>query len=152
MEQTGGVQFQSISSEKEGMELLNKLVGMAHPDSVFSKPISIDNYTLITTSEYGAGLGFGFGMGSGPVNSQGQPESSPQAAQAAIPADQMTASGGGGGGGGFSMGRPVAVISVGPDGVRVEPVVDATKIGLAAISMLVSMAFALTRMRRRSRR
>jgi uncharacterized spore protein YtfJ len=151
MEQTGGVQFQGISSEKEGMELLNKLVDMAHPDSVFSKPLTVDNYTLITTSEYGAGLGFGFGTGYGPVNSQGQPESSSQTGQAAIPADQTTG-GSGGGGGGFSMGRPVAVISVGPDGVRVEPVVDATKIGLAAISMLVSMAFALTRMRRRSRR
>ena len=32
------------------------------------------------------------------------------------------------------LSRPVAVIIAAPEGVRVEPVVDATKIGLAALT------------------
>jgi uncharacterized spore protein YtfJ len=40
----------------------------------------------------------------------------------------------GGGGGGRSFARPVAVIIASPDGVRVEPVVDVTKIALAAFT------------------
>ena len=33
----------------------------------------------------------------------------------------------GGGGGGYTFARPVAAITIGPDGVTVEPIVDATK-------------------------
>jgi uncharacterized spore protein YtfJ len=40
----------------------------------------------------------------------------------------------GGGGGGRVFSRPVAVIIAAPEGVRVEPVVDVTKIGLAALT------------------
>jgi uncharacterized spore protein YtfJ len=42
--------------------------------------------------------------------------------------------GGGGGGGGRVLSRPVAMIIVSPDGVEVEPVVDITKIALAALT------------------
>jgi uncharacterized spore protein YtfJ len=59
-----------------------------------------------------------------------------------------TGLGGGGGGGGASMARPVAVISVGPEGVQVEPVVDPTKIAIAFFTTLGSMFFMLSRMRR----
>ena len=54
--------------------------------------------------------------------------------------------GGGGGGGGAAMARPVAVISVGPNGVQVEPVVDPTKIAIAFFTTLGSMFFKLSRM------
>jgi hypothetical protein len=37
------------------------------------------------------------------------------------------------------------------DGVRVEPIVDVTKVALAFITMLGSMIFMLSRMRRASR-
>ena len=53
--------------------------------------------------------------------------------------------------GGVAVGRPVAAISVGPNGVRVEPVVDATKIALAFFTMLGSMLIMLGRMRRAGR-
>lgn len=42
------------------------------------------------------------------------------------------------GGGGTSFGRPVAVVTAGPDGVKVRPVFDVTKIGLAFLTMLGS--------------
>jgi uncharacterized spore protein YtfJ len=47
----------------------------------------------------------------------------------------MEGAGGGGGGGGGSMGRPVAVIVVGPDGVEVKPVIDLTKLALTALGV-----------------
>lgn len=54
-----------------------------------------------------------------------------------------------GGGGGTSAGRPVAVISIEPDGqVAVTPVVDPTKIALAFITVLGSFLVMLGRMRK----
>jgi hypothetical protein len=50
------------------------------------------------------------------------------------------------------LGRPVAVISVGPAGVQVEPVVDITKIGLALITALGAMFMMLRKMRQAGRR
>jgi hypothetical protein len=38
------------------------------------------------------------------------------------------------------MGRPVAVITVGPDGIRVKPVLDLTKILLTAMAAGLSLA------------
>lgn len=52
---------------------------------------------------------------------------------------------GGGGGGGRGLGRPVAVIEVGPEGVRIRPVVDLTKIGLTAIAAGLTVWRALRR-------
>ena len=47
--------------------------------------------------------------------------------------------GAGGGGGGYAAGRPVAVIEVGPQGVRVKPVLDFTKIGLTLIAAALTI-------------
>jgi uncharacterized spore protein YtfJ len=47
---------------------------------------------------------------------------------------QNSGGGGGGGGGGRVLSRPVAIIIASPDNVRVEPVVDVTKISLAALT------------------
>ena len=46
---------------------------------------------------------------------------------------------GGGGGGGYGNGRPVAVIEAGPEGVRVKPVLDATKIGLTLLGAALTV-------------
>ncbi len=63
------------------------------------------------TIEFSGGFGFG---GEGPAN-------------------------GGGGGGGHHTGRPVAVIEVGPEGVRVRPVVDFTKVGLTLVAAALTV-------------
>ena len=47
--------------------------------------------------------------------------------------------GGGGGGGGGSMGRPVAAIVISRDGVEVKPVLDVTKVSLAALTAFGGM-------------
>jgi uncharacterized spore protein YtfJ len=115
-------------------EGLDRIVAAARAEAVFSQPVVSGDYTVITASEVFAGGGFGFGMGSEPSHdSAGQ---------------KHTAGGGGGGGGGGSMGRPVAAIIIGPDGVKVEPVMDATKIALAAITAWGSIVFMLIRLAR----
>jgi uncharacterized spore protein YtfJ len=95
-------------------QVLGQLVKSASVDSVFGQPVERDGATIITCSEIAVGLGMG--SGAGPVDEQGN----------------LTGSGGGGGGG--SRGRPVAVIVMSREGVRIEPVLDMTKVVLAAIT------------------
>ena len=53
-----------------------------------------------------------------------------------------------GGGGGSTMARPVASIIVGPDGVRVEPIFDITKIVVAFFTTFFSMMITVGKMRK----
>ncbi len=55
----------------------------------------------------------------------------------------------GGGGGGRTLSRPVASIVVDPNGVRVEPIVDVTKLWLAALTAAGFCFAMLARMQRR---
>jgi uncharacterized spore protein YtfJ len=55
------------------------------------------------------------------------------------------------GGGGGSSGRPVAVIVIGPDGVTIKPIFDATKLALAAITTTGAMLAVLRRVRKASK-
>jgi uncharacterized spore protein YtfJ len=54
----------------------------------------------------------------------------------------------GGGGGGTALARPVAAVIITPQGIRVEPIVDVTKISIAfftAFGAIVSMLYKMTR-------
>jgi len=110
--------------------LMDRVYAAAQPGMVFGTPIEANGYTVITASEVMGGGGFGLGSGQGS-------------------ADQ--GSGGGGGGGGGAVARPVAIISIGPDGVQVKPVVDATKLGLAALTAWGAVAMTVFKMLRSSR-
>jgi uncharacterized spore protein YtfJ len=90
---------------------LEGLVGQASPSTVFSDPHVVGDQLVFTAAAWERGGGFGFGAGLGDDG----------------------VGGGGGGGGVGSQGRPVAVISVGPDGIVVRPVIDFTKIGLTVL-------------------
>jgi uncharacterized spore protein YtfJ len=83
--------------------------------TVFGKPEKTGDQLVITAATIERAGGFGFGGGGGPSG------------------------GGGGGGGGAAAGRPVAVIEIGPDGVRVKPVLDFTRIGIAVIGALLAL-------------
>lgn len=139
----------AVKSEEQGKELMEKLVAVAQPSAIFSEPILSGDYTIITASEVSVGLGFGYGIGGGTASETTEgaaarpDESENQGAASGV--------GGGGGGGGFSAGRPVAVISIGPRGVRVEPVRDVTKVLLALLTVAGSMLMMLGRMRRANR-
>jgi len=100
---------------------------------VYGEPIVHDDTMIIPTAEVLCGLGFGVGSGSG-TSSDEKPDKPSQG------------SGSGGGGGGRILSRPVAVIVASPEGVRVEPVVDITKIGLAALTALGFMVGMMFRM------
>lgn len=153
----------ALNGWQEGVELLTRLYSVAQPEAVFAPPQTAEGQTVITASEAYVGLGMGYGAGSGEGiapsrNSSNGTESGVESNEA--PTTTLTAttaatvgygSGGGGGGGGVGIGRPVAAIIINRDGVRVEPIVDVTKVALAFITMLGSMVFMLSRMRRESR-
>ncbi len=132
-------------SQEQAAGVVEKLFDVTRPSSVYSEPVTAGDFTLITASEVSVGMGFGLGVGGGQGRGgprQGMGEDEPELE------GEGTGLGGGGGGGGASMARPVAVISVGPEGVQVEPVVDPTKIAIAFFTTLGSMFFMLSRMRR----
>jgi uncharacterized spore protein YtfJ len=117
--------------------MAERIYSAAQPGAVYSEAVVAGSYTVITASEVTAGGGFGFGHGQGPADTGQESKQAP--------------GGGGGGGGGGSMGRPVAVITIGPEGVTVKPVVDATKIALAAVTAWAAVAAAAIRLTKRAR-
>lgn len=102
-------------------QVLSQLVSNATVDTVFGRPIERDGATIIPCSEIM--VGFGMGSGTGPVDERGN----------------LTGQGGGGGGG--SQGRPIAVVVMTKEGVRIEPVLDLTKVVLASFTTGAFMLF-----------
>ncbi|HXZ03557.1 MAG TPA: spore germination protein GerW family protein [Ktedonobacteraceae bacterium] len=95
-------------------QALSKLAITASADAIFGEPVVNGDTTVIPCSE--VVIGMGMGSGGGPADENGKP----------------TGSGSGGGGGARS--RPVAAIIITQDGVRVEPILDLTKIVLASLT------------------
>ncbi|HEY7061292.1 MAG TPA: spore germination protein GerW family protein [Chloroflexota bacterium] len=109
-----------------------RLDAVARADSMVGTPRSVGDHTVIPLAEVYYGGGFGLGGGSAPASSP-------------------TPGSGMGGGGGFGgRVRPVAVVVVGPEGVRVRPVFDASAIGLALVT--VGLATLIRFWRRPARR
>jgi uncharacterized spore protein YtfJ len=114
---------------------LDKFLTAANVDAVYGPPVSQGENVVIPAAEVLSVVGFGIGMGVG----QGPNESE----------NKGNGGGAGGGGGGRVLARPVAAIIMSPRGVRVEPIVDVTKIVLAVFTTLGFMATMLTRMNKR---
>ncbi len=93
---------------------LSKLVITASADAVFGEPVVKGDTTVIPCSE--VAIGMGMGSGRGPMDEQGN------------------STGNGSGGGGGARGRPVAAIIINQDEVRVESILDLTKIVLASLT------------------
>jgi uncharacterized spore protein YtfJ len=91
---------------------LDRLMSVS-ADRVFADPVRVGDRVVIPAASIEFSGGFGFGGD--------------------------TQSNGGGGGGGHQAGRPVAVIEVGPDGVRVKPVIDLTKVGLTVVAAALTV-------------
>ena len=133
------VTLTAVKTPAAGMELLGKLTAVTQPNAVFSPPIQQGEYTVITASEVALGYGYGFGGGGG-VGPAPAPEGK-----------EPTEAGGGGmggGGGGSAMARPVAAVIIGPKGVRVEPIVDPTKISLAFFTAFAGIVLGIGRLLR----
>lgn len=91
---------------------LDRLMNVS-ADRVFAEPVRIGDRVVIPAASIEFSGGFGFGGD--------------------------TRSNGGGGGGGHQSGRPVAIIEAGPDGVRVKPVVDFTRVGLTIVAAALTV-------------
>lgn len=115
------------SAQATVKETIEQLIETAHVDHVYGKPIKQGEVAIIPCAEVLTAVGFGIGSGSG-TSAEGE------------------GFGGGGGGAGRTLSRPVAVIIASPDGVRVEPVFDPTKIMLAALTAGGFMVGMLSRM------
>lgn len=143
-EQFNEVVVTAVQSQEQAAEVINKLFAVAQPSAVFGEPVTAGEYTVITASDVKVGMGFGYGSGGGtgpgPVDEDAA-DDEPQGE--GVGAGYGT----GGGGGGVSGGRPVAAISIGPMGVKVEPIIDVTKLGLAFITAIGSMLVMFSRMR-----
>ena len=113
---------------------LEKFMEAARVEAVVGAPIRHGDSLVIPTAEVFNAMGFG--MGAGQVKDED---------------DDDAGRGGGGGGGGRALARPVAVIVMSPTGVRIEPVVDVTKIGLAAFTAAGFIGALLWRMSRSGR-
>jgi uncharacterized spore protein YtfJ len=115
-------------------DTMEEFLAAADVRVVYGEPIEHDETMIIPTAEVLCGLGFGVGSGSGTSADQN-------------PDKPSQGSGSGGGGGGRILSRPVAVVVASPEGVRVEPVVDITKIalaGLTAVGFMVGMMFRMS--------
>lgn len=139
-EQGSGFFGTELRSSRQAFDLLSGLLRVAEPGAVYGPPVVQGERTVILASELTMSLGAGYGEGS-----SHKPADAASGADAA--ADAEYESGGGGGGGGFAGGRPVAAVVIDPSGVHVEPVVDATKLGIAFFTTLLGMFLAWTQMR-----
>ena len=119
---------------QDAEHLIDRLVETAKVDAVSGEPIERDGVTLITCSELGVGLGGGFG----PVKLADAPKN--------------TGATEGIGGGVVARGRPVAVIVMTPDGVKIKPIVNVTRVFLAQVAMMGIVFLLTSRVLRHSRR
>ena len=95
-------------------ETLDAFLETADVSKVYAEPVEHEGSLIVPAAEVVAGMGFGAGYGvGGHLDKDG---------------------GGSGGGGGKAFARPVAVIIADKNGVRVEPVIDPTKVALAALT------------------
>lgn len=133
---------EKIPEISSGLEMyqdtMEEFLAAADVRVVYGEPIQHEDTMIIPTAEVLCGMGFGVGSGSG-TSADEHPENPSQG------------SGSGGGGGGRILSRPVAVVVASPEGIRVEPVVDITKIalaGLTALGFMVGMMFRMSSHRR----
>ena len=112
-------------------ETLDTFLETADVSRVYAKPMEHEGSLIIPAAEVVAGMGFGAGYGSGgPLDEDGG------------------SGGGGGGGGGKAFARPVAVIVADQNGVRVEPVLDPTKIALTFMTALGFMVATIAKIKK----
>ncbi len=115
----------------EMVHSLSTIPEEAGASACFGAPIERDGHTVIPVARvaFGYGAGFGRGTGTGPRHHGNGAEGSEEGA----------GEGGGGGGGGSST--PVAIIDISPTEVRIEPIVDSTRISVGGMVLAGWMAF-----------
>jgi uncharacterized spore protein YtfJ len=112
---------------------VGRLAEVASADAIVGPTHEHEGRTVIplasVTATYGLGMGYGSGDGSSDESSEGG----------------GGGTGEGGGGGGKGSARPVAVVEVTDDHLRVHQVVDSTRITLASLGLAAWSVFWITR-------
>jgi uncharacterized spore protein YtfJ len=129
--------FDPAGSMDKVQDTIHRFLEAAKVEAVYGEPVRNGDTVVIPTAEVLSFMGFGMGYGSGTGEGKGE--------------EPVGGSGAGGGGGGRILSRPVAAIIMSPEGVRAEPIVDVTKLGLAALTALGFMAATMMRMSRGKR-
>ena len=125
--------IEEIVIEDSGMaidmaqETMETFIETADVSKVYGEPITHEDTLILPAAEVLAVAGFGAGYGAGGPEDEG-------------------GAGGGAGGGGRTFSRPVAVVIADKNGVRVEPVVDPTKIALTFFTALGFMIATIGKM------
>lgn len=115
---------------KAMMEKIGSVGDEINVDAVFGKPEMVGDRVLISVAEIAYGFGAGMGVG-GPGGYSKDPGDEEVDESGEGECDEEYGAGGGGGAGGRA--RPIAYIEVGPDGTKVEPIMDEQKIALAGM-------------------
>ncbi len=114
---------------------VSRLADVASADAVVGPTHEHESRTVIplasVTATYGLGMGYGKGEGTGEESAQSE---------------------GGSAGAGKGSARPVAVIEITDDHLRVHQVVDSTRITLASLALAAWSVFWITRTVRSFRR
>ena len=121
---------------KAVLEKIGSVSEEVNVDAVFGKPETFGDRVLIPVAEIAYGFGVGAGVapsGAGEVEAgEEEAEEAAEVSEEETEAADGGAAGGAGGGAGAKA-RPIAYIEVGPDGTKVEPIMDEQKIALAGI-------------------
>ncbi len=129
-------------AQERAAKVLAGLISVAQADKVYSEPVVAGDRTVITAAEVQLGMGFGYGLSEAVTGSSGRRHRE----------RRHGGPGGGGGGGGHAVGRPVAVVTIDPDGVTVQPVLDRTRIVVTALTALGAIVMMRIRARSGGRR
>jgi uncharacterized spore protein YtfJ len=124
----------NVENSKDPLDVFEntfqEFFGAADVTAVYDQPIHQGEIIVVPAAEVFGAMGFGIGSGSRD--------------------EKGNVAGGGGGGGGSVFSRPVAAIVITPTRVRIKPIVDVTKVALAALTAIGFMATAAMRMNRKS--
>ena len=142
MDKAFEIMMNTVPDQDKALELQAKLYEAASPKAVFGEPVEVGEYKIITASEVNIALGYGFGGGAEIKSKKSKSDAEDGEVR------PSGGAGGGGGGGGAAASRPVAVIEIGPHGVRVEPIVDPTKIAIALFTTIISIMTMASKMKR----
>jgi uncharacterized spore protein YtfJ len=112
------------------IDRIGDVQGKATVRTVFGDPMEMHGRTIIPVAK----VRFGFGMGMG----HGKPKDGET-----VDDDRRHATGGGGGGG--AVIRPLAVIEISEGRTKVTPIVDVTRMSLAAVALAAWGIFWITR-------
>jgi uncharacterized spore protein YtfJ len=119
---------------------VSRLAEVANADAVVGPVQERDGRTVLTlasvSASYGLGMGFGRGDGVGEDALNGSDTGSEGGG---------SGEGGGGGGGGRGRARPVAVVEITDENLRVHQVVDSTRITIASLTLAAWSVFWITR-------